>query len=168
LAFKLENEGGRNRREPKEKIGHSRYITGEKDMHELETHSRRGIVEWVDRQERFAESVLKHDAAGSKHKLAVSIVLITRMMRFRLVRYVEPEPRRKEILEDLVTNWGTVRPGHRHPPASVLVDLDAEASRRAFRERYPALARFSDEIAAMRGELERASGSAELSTGQNA
>jgi hypothetical protein len=126
-------------------------------MHKFTNHARWAIMEWLIQQERFAESALQRDPHGFNHRFAVNILRFAKMMRFGLERYEEPKARRAEILEDLVTKWRAVRPGQSHPPASVLIDLDAEASQCAFRERYPALARFTDDIAAMRGELERIS-----------
>jgi hypothetical protein len=132
-------------------------MTGEKAMHKFANHARWAIAAWLTEQEKFAEGALQRDPNGLNHRFAVNILRFAKMMRFGLERYEEPEARRAEILEDLVTKWRTVHPGQSHPPTSVLIDLDVEASHRAFRERYPALARFTNDIAAMRSELERIS-----------
>lgn len=93
---------------------------------------------------------------------AAGILLFARMMRFALERYEEPGERRGEILRELIERWKRAHPTQSPLPRKVLFDLGVEASRRAFEERYPDLARFSDEIATMRTELEAVS--APLST----
>ena len=123
-------------------------------MDDVDTHARWAIVEWLIQQEKFARSVLRCDAGEFNLRLAASILLFTRMMRIGLGRYEEPESRRVEILSDSIREWKKAHPGQSQPPRSMLFDLGAEASRRAFRETYPALALLSDEIADMRRELD--------------
>ena len=131
-------------------------------MDDLETHARWAILEWLIGQEMFARSVLKRNAGNFQHKRAAGILLFTRMMRLGLARYEEPETRRMEILQQVLADWKKAHPQQAQPPRKVLFQLGAEASRRAFRERYPALARFSDEIVTMRSEMETAPDSENL------
>jgi hypothetical protein len=126
-------------------------------MHDIETHARWAILEWLIGQEMFARSVLKRNAGNFRHKRAAGILLFTRMMRLGLARYEEPATRRMEILRQLLADWKNAHPQQPQPPRKMLFQFGAEASRRAFRESYPALARFSDEIATMRREMEAAS-----------
>lgn len=125
-------------------------------MHELETHARWAITEWLIGQERFARSVLMRNAGNFKRKRAASILLFTRMMRLGLARYEEPATRRMELLQQFLADWRKAHPQQTQPPRKMLFELGATASRRAFRESYPALARFSDEIVTMRIEMETA------------
>ena len=125
-------------------------------MHELETHARWAILEWLIGQEMFARSVLKQNAGNFKHKRAAGILLFTRMMRLGLARYEEPAARRLEILQQFLADWRNAHPQRPQPPRKTLFQFGAEASRRAFREGYPALARLSDEIVIMRREMEMA------------
>ena len=133
-------------------------------MRDLETHALWAIMEWLIGQEKFARSVLNRNGGNFETKRAAGILLFTRMMRFGLARYEEPETRRTEILRDLLAEWNYSHSGQAQMPRKILLQLGAEASRRAFRETYPALARFSDEIVTFRTEVETASESANLST----
>jgi len=131
-------------------------------MHDLETHARWAILEWLIRQEMFARGVLKCNVGNFKHKRAAGILLFTRMMRFALARYKEPETKRMELLRQFLADWKNAHPQQPQPPRKTLFQYGAEASRRAFRESYPALARLSDEIVIMRREMETAPESEDL------
>ena len=131
-------------------------------MHDLETHARWAILEWLIRQEMFARDVLKCNAGNFRHKRAAGILLFTRMIRFGLARYNEPETRRTEILRQLLADWKNAHPQQAQPSRKTLLQFGAEASRRAFRENYPALARISEEIVTMRREMDMAPESEDL------
>jgi len=128
-----------------------------KVMHDLETHARWAIMEWLIGQEKFARSVLNCNSGDFEQVRAAGILLFTRMMRVGLTRYEEPETRRTEILRDLLRDRKNSHSDQAQLPRKVLLQLGTEASRRAFRESYPGLARFSDEIVTLRREMETAS-----------
>ena len=136
------------------RTAHREVVDKGKAMHDLETHARWAILEWLIGQEMFARSILRCDAGSFRQKRAAGILLFTRMMRFGLARYEEPETRRMEILRQLLADWKNAHP--QQPPRRTLFQFGAEASRMAFRESYPALARLSDEIATLRREMETA------------
>lgn len=123
-------------------------------MHKIERHARWAIIEWIIQQEKFARSMLTRANQTQSQSRAAGILLFARMMRIALERYEEPGEKRGEILRDLIERWKKAHPGQSELPRNVLFDLGMEASRRAFEERYPDLARFSEEIATMRTELE--------------
>ena len=125
-------------------------------MHKIDRHARWAIVEWIIEQEKFARSVLARDGGKSSDNRASGILLCARTMRLGLAQYEEPEARRTEILADLIGRWKKSHPERSRLPGNVLLDLGVQASRRAFEESYPALARFADEITTMRNELENA------------
>lgn len=126
-------------------------------MENIERHARSAIIEWIVQQERFARSVLARDGARSSDNRASGILLCARTMRLGLTHYEEPAARRAEILSDLIGRWKNAHPGRMELPGNILAELGIRASRRAFEESYPDLARFADEITTMRKELEGAS-----------
>jgi len=123
-------------------------------MHELTAFGRRAILRWIKGHTRFAEPLLSRPKGDPCRSLAANILGCADELRAGLARYEQPESRRRELLLETVNEWKKKHPERRELPQDMWRELDAEAAKRAFRERYPDLAKLADDIAEMRTDAE--------------